>query len=180
MEYTSDSIPDNLLLERFNRRDAKAFVSIYNHFFTELHAYAYHLYHQTSTLPEDAVQDVFCYLWESRQQTFNTLASLKSFLHVMLRNNYLHHLDHQKVEQKHKDLLERESRFSDTSWDSEVFIQLREYVERIPDPGNRVIKLYLDGYEAKDIAQEMQMNIQTIYNIKSKAISYLRKLFLGE
>lgn len=180
MNRVSEPIQENTLLQRFNQRDAKVFMFVYNLFFRELHAYAYHLYHQTSTLPEDAVQDVFCYLWESRQQSFNTLASLKSFLHVMLRNNYLHHLDHQKVEQKHKDLLERESHFSGSPWDSEVFIQLGEYVERIPDPGNRVIKLYLDGYEAKDIAEKMQMNIQTIYNIKSKAISYLRRLFLGE
>ena len=82
-----------------------------------------------------------------------------------------------KVADRHKEAMEREARFDNDVADSELSVRLQEYVERLPDPGNRVIKFYLDGYEAKDIADKMNMSVQTIYNIKSQAINALRKLF---
>lgn len=177
MANNEEKDTDILLLKRFNRRDPRAFTLAYTRFFTELHVYASRLYRNAQTLPEDAVQDVFCYLWESRDKSFESFAKLKAFLYVVLRNRYIHHLEHQKVADRHKEIMKREARFTEDILDSELAIQLREYVERIPDPGNRVIKYYMDGYEAKDIAEKMGMNVQTIYNIKSQAIQFLRKLF---
>ena len=54
---------------------------------------------------------------------------------------------------------------------------LIEYIEHLTEPGKEVMQLYLKGYEAEDIATKMQFNVQTIYNIKSKAIRQLRQLF---
>lgn len=177
MTKNGEKDSDAILLKHFNQRDTCAFTCVYMRFFTELHTYALRLYRHTQTLPEDAVQDVFCYLWSNRDKTFEDLAKLKAFLYVMLRNRYIHHVEHMKVADRHKEAMEREARFDNDVADSELSVRLQEYVERLPDPGNRVIKFYLDGYEAKDIADKMNMSVQTIYNIKSQAINALRKLF---
>ena len=177
MTSNKEKDPDALLLKRFNRRETEAFTFVYMRFFTELHAYACRLYRHTQTLPEDAVQDVFCYLWENRHKSFDNLVNLKAFLYVMLKNRYIHHLEHQKVADRHKEIMEREAQFEQDVADSELAVKLKEYVEHIPEPGGQVIKYYLNGYEANDIAQKMGLSIQSIYNIKSQAIQFLRKLF---
>ena len=175
----SEAMTDNdaLLLKRFNQRDTRAFSTVYTRFFTELHAYASRLYRNDAQLPEDAVQDVFCSLWENRGKSFDNLVKLKAFLYVTLKNRYLHHCEHLKVAERHKESLERESQFENDVFDSELSVRLQEYVERLAEPGKSVIKYYLEGYEAKDIAGKMRLSVQTVYNIKSQAIILLRKLF---
>ena len=61
--------------------------------------------------------------------------------------------------------------------ESERVVRLREYVERMPEPERGVIKMYLDGYEPGEIADRLQMSVQSIYNLKSRAVNFLRRLF---
>ena len=55
--------------------------------------------------------------------------------------------------------------------------QIAEYVERIPDPEGQVMKLYLTGLDAEAIADNMQLSIRTVYNVKSRAVGMLKKFF---
>lgn len=165
------------LLERFNKREASAFAMVYTKFFVELHAYALRLYGNIATAPEDVVQDAFSYLWERREVTFDEVLKIKAFLYVVIKNKYYHHLNHAGVVDKYRKTIEYENQFADDVFNCEQISFLLEYVERIPNIGRKVIKLYLDGYEAEDIAEKMQMSIQSIYNIKSQTIRTLKKYF---
>ena len=167
----------DVLVKRFNRRDTKAFVAVYSAFFDELHAYAIRLFKDMPTAPEDAVQDVFCWLWEDRSRKFETLVRLKAFLYVMLKNRYLHEVEHLKVEERHHEAMEHEANFAEEVRESERVVRLREYVERMPEPERGIIKMYLDGYEPGEIAERLKMSVQTIYNLKSRAVNFLRRLF---
>ena len=61
--------------------------------------------------------------------------------------------------------------------DSELMVSLWECVERIPNPEGKVLKLYLSGYEPEEIARQMKLSLQTIYNMKSKAVGKLKRFF---
>lgn len=165
------------LLSRFNRRDSSAFASVYSKFFTELHVYAHRLYCNTSVSPEDAVQDVFCNLWERRNITFDSLLKIKAFLFVAIKNGYKNYVSHLDVEQKYRDVVGLDAGFSDDVEESELGASLLEYVARMPDPGGKVMRLYLTGYEPEEIADRLQMSIRTVYNTKSRAIGMLKKFF---
>lgn len=165
-----------LLLSRFNRRDPSAFAKIYATFFTELHVYAIRFYSNTSDSAEDAVQEAFCYLWERHNLVFNNLSNIKAFLYVAIKNRFKNRLSHLGVEQKYKDIMANEASFSEDIMESELAASMMEYVEHIPDPGGKILKLYLTGYDANEIAEKLQMNIRTVYNTKSRAIGTLRKL----
>lgn len=166
-----------LLLARFNQRDTSAFAKIYTKFFTELHVYAIRFYCNTSDSAEDAVQEAFCYLWERQDVVFDSLAKIKAFLFVAIKNRFKNRLSHLGVEQKYKDVVERESGFLEDIKECELATSMLEYVERMPDPEGKVMKLYLTGYEAEEIADNMQLSIRTVYNAKSRAIGMLKRLF---
>ena len=167
----------DLLLTRFNRRDPSVFAQVYTNFFTELHVYAIRLYYNTSESAEDAVQEAFCYLWERHNVVFDSLPKIKAFLFVAIKNRYKNHMSHLGVVQKYKDVAERESCFTEDILESELATSLLEFVERIPDPEGKVMKLYLTGYEAEEIADRMQLSIRTVYNAKSRAIGILKRCF---
>lgn len=168
------------LLECFNKREASAFATVYTRFFVELHAYALRLYRNTAIAPEDAVQDAFAYLWESRQVTFDHLFKIKAFLLVVIKNRYFHALEHLGVVDRYRSVAEHETDFENDVLYGEQLAALMESVERIADPGRKVIKYYMAGYEAEDIAKEMQINVQSVYNIKSQTIRLLKKYFTNK
>lgn len=165
------------LLVRFNRRDTSAFASVYMKFFTELHSYAGRLYCNTSVDPEDVVQDVFCNLWERTDITFDSFLKIKAFLFVAIKNGFKNYISHLDVERRYKNVVELDGGFSEDVVESELGASLLEYVERIPDPGGKVMRLYLNGYEAEEIADRLHMSIRTVYNTKSRAIGMLKKFF---
>ena len=74
-------------------------------------------------------------------------------------------MSHLGVEQKYRDVLERETSFVEDILESELATSLLEYVERIPDPEGQVMKLYLTGLDAEAIADNMQLSIGTVYYV---------------
>ena len=168
---------DTLLLRRFNDHEPSAFAEIYKKFFTELHAYAIYLSKYNDTEAEDIVQEAFIALWERKTMKFETCSQIKAFLYAIIKNQFGHYYEHLGVKDKYKENIITENKLSDEIEDSEMTASLIEYIEHLTEPGKEVMQLYLKGYEAEDIATKMQFNVQTIYNIKSKAIRQLRQLF---
>ena len=177
MEVCRNDDDLGFLLMRFNQRDTSAFATIYMDFFTELHVYANRLYCNTSESAADAVQEAFCYLWERHDVIFDSLTKIKAFLFVAIKNRYKNHVNHLGVRQKYKDAMERETSFVEDVLDSELATSLLEYVEYIPDPEGKVMKLYLAGLDAEEIADHMKLSIRTVYNAKSRAVGMLKKFF---
>lgn len=177
MEVCRNDDDLGFLLMRFNQRDTSAFATIYMDFFTELHVYANRLYCNTSESAADAVQEACCYLWERHDVIFDSLTKIKAFLFVAIKNRYKNHVNHLGVRQKYKDAMERETSFVEDVLDSELATSLLEYVEYIPDPEGKVMKLYLAGLDAEEIADHMKLSIRTVYNAKSRAVGMLKKFF---
>lgn len=163
------------LLVRFNARDKDAFVSIYKLLFMELHLYASRLYANTTVSPEDAVQDIFCYLLEKREANFDTLTKLKAFLYTAIKNRYRTYLDHLKVQEKYKTQNTREEDFSAEIVENELYIALTKSIELLPENYARVMRLYLAGREIDEIAQTLNLSPQTVYNTKHLAIRFLKE-----
>lgn len=167
---------DNLILKGFNTRDTEAFVVVYRHFFTDLYLYAEHLYRNTPELPDDAVQNAFCYLWEHTSERFETCLQLKTFLYTAIRNRYFNYMDHQKVHVKYET---EQSRVEDGEeaevYHNEVCAYLTESLHLLPPKHASVMRLYLDGYESEEIAQQLSMSIRTVYNLKSESVAILKK-----
>ena len=77
------------LLPQFNARDANTFGEFYSFLYHELYYYTNSLYKSSSQTSEDAIQDAFLYIWEHPSLSFDNLTRLKSYLYLIIRNDFL-------------------------------------------------------------------------------------------
>ena len=130
---------------------------------------------------EDIVQDVFCKLWEKKEQLQIT-TSLKSYLFQMVINHSLNYL------KKNKALHNRETLYG-TSWNNEEDtttneMNLKETEKRIEQtinnlPPNCRLVFILNRYEEfsyKQIASELNISVKAVENHIIKALKSLRSI----
>lgn len=129
---------------------------------------------------EDLVQDVLITLWEKRKD-FNTLASLRSFLYVSVRNSCFKELEKRKVRLKHVDSLGYdelvdESSVLDTIIHAEVIRRVFDAVDKLPERCKKVIRLtFEEGKSSKEISEEMGVTVSTVNNQKMRGLILLRE-----
>lgn len=170
---------ESLLLKKFNNRDEDAFVAIYNRFYKEFLLYAATLYQNINVSAEDAVQDVFAYVWQTKKITFESILKIKAFVIVAIKNRYKNHLDHLRCHTNYLDAekqsAECENNFELDIFEIELYAILQKSLDILPKECGEVLKLYLNGYKSEEIAQILGKKIRTVYNQKNDAIALLRK-----
>jgi len=134
---------------------------------------------------EDIVQDIFIKAWEKRK-VFNSIEMLKSFLHVSIRNSCINHLKHLSVINKHiKHELRSNSSdqfFYDHVIEEEVVGHLYRAINELPKGCRKIIILNLEGLSNQEIANKLNISINTVKTQKKIGLKNLRndlqKLFL--
>ena len=127
---------------------------------------------------EDTVQEAFISLWEKRKH-FDHLNALKAFLYTSVRNKCLNHLKHQAVLQKHETALiyelESEQFFTNHIIEEETFNQLFAEIRNLPQAAQEIMLLALNGLKNQEIADELNLSVNTVKTQKKIAYSKLKK-----
>lgn len=173
MSREFENIDDDLLLSRFNKRDADAFGTIYSVLYKELHYYTATITHDTEIIPADIIHDIFINLWQSENMRFESVLNIKIYLFAAIKNNFRNYLKHHKIKEKYKDHSMEVIHVTDVI-ESELYIMVQESLNLLPEECANVIKLLIEGYDTDDIAKLLGKKTQTIYNTKHKAINLLR------
>lgn len=167
---------DRLLLKDFNKRDDYAFSFIYNKFYNEFHLYASTLYVGTTVEPKDAVQDAFMHVWENGSITFNELINIKAYIIIMIKNRYKNYLQHLSCERRYSDKIDTvDSTFEIDILENRIYTIAEEILSLLPKDSADILRLYIKGWKPEEISIELEKPIQTIYNKKSEAISFLKR-----
>lgn len=87
------------------------------------------------------------------------------------------YLEHQKVQGKYKTYTETAQTFASEITENEVYAFLQKCLVMLPENCAQVMNLYLSGYEMEEIAGQLNLSLQTVYNTKSMAIRLLKKKF---
>lgn len=177
MEY--ENIGNDQLLSHFNKRDSDAFGTIYSILYKELHYYTATITHDTEIIPADMIHDVFINLWQSESMRFESVLNIKVYLFAAIKNNFRNYLKHHKIKERYKTLSQEDIHISDVV-ESELYIQVQESLNLLPEECANVIKLLIEGYDTDDIAALLGKKTQTIYNTKHKAVNILRKKLTKE
>lgn len=175
---------EDLLLKKFNNREPDAFGMIYSMFYNELQLFTKNLYRSTNEQSSDAIQDVFLSLWRNENK-FDKLINIKAYLYISIRNNFRSYLNHNKyvIEHQKYSLMDSDM-FEIDVLKSELYSAMYEILKIIPEDSADILRLFLNGFNADEIANKLGKNKQTIYNKKTEAISILKnklskdKLFL--
>lgn len=129
---------------------------------------------------QDLVQDIFVGLWENKN-TFPNETSLKVYLYKTTRNKCYNIIKHNKVKDHYvattRKALEDDNLFLKQVLEEEVVRQLYKVIEALPTRKQEIIKLSLKGLKNNEIAETLDIKLQTVKTLKSQSYKILREQF---
>jgi RNA polymerase sigma-70 factor, ECF subfamily len=153
------------------------FEQLFKSHFKALHAYAYGIIRDESTA-EEMVQNVFCRLWEKREQTiFNQ--SPKAYLYRSVHNESLNYLKHQKVKENYQNFAARNNDVSEhaaaKTEHNELQWHLNKAMNELPEQCRTIFQMSrFEELKYREIADQMGLSVKTIENQMGKALRILR------
>lgn len=179
-----EDVNESLLLNKFNNRDSVAFSEVYILFYNKLFYFASKLYLGTEVVPSDKIQDIFLKLWENKNSKFVSLSHIKSYLYLCIQNSFREYLSHHKHIDRYAEKICYDNDFYTTEMiETETMSILYAYIDKLPQDCGRILKLHIEGWNMKEIAEHLGKPQSTIYRQKEKAISMLsdkmpKKIFM--
>lgn len=169
---------DELLVKQFNAGDARAMNEIYNMYFKHLYYFAWRI---TQNAPEaEDIAVVTLEILLRRSADFLTMANIKAFLFITVRNKCLKYLDATK---RHRASEVELGTLQDDKEDymlaqmvrSEFLMEIYREIENLPPIRKTVFKLlFIDGLDSQEIARRLNMTPAAVYVNKNKALKQLR------
>lgn len=173
VEY-SESTVINLLREG----NAQAFEKVFRLYFKSLHSYAY-TFMKDDELAEEIVQNVFCRIWEKRNQ-LKTDGSLKAYLYRSVHNESLNHLKQQK-NRVNLQVLYSNANEESTSLASEKIMltelgtHIQQALNELPEQCRTIFQMSrFEQLKYQQIADQLNLSIKTVENQMGKALKILR------
>ena len=154
--------------------DTNAFKIIFDTYYKRLYAFALH-YVIDGYVAEEIVENVLLKLWQKRHK-LDKIVNLKSYLYIMVKNDSL---DHIKKEKKFVRLdTETHGNLSLTEEfiiEEETHAILFQALETLPEKCRKVFELScLEDVKYKDIAEDLQISINTVKSQRARAIKLLK------
>lgn len=181
--YMEQNINDeNYWMESFRNGEDKAFGYFFNLHHKSLSYFSSRLLNDPDQAQE-IVSDCFLKLWQKRQD-FKTALNLKAFLFISCRNACLNYLEKLKVrnatqEQYMLYLQQSDQTILNEVVQAGVLELVNREIEELPDKIRTVFKLlYTEGKTTAEIAEELQVSVQTVRNQKTRAIELIKNALL--
>lgn len=182
-------MPDNsfdnelILLQEIAKGSKKAFEAVYDRYYIAIFYFA-RRFVRDEKAAEDITLETFLKLWERFPQ-FTSLPGILSFLHITAKNaclNYLRSLARMSARQRELAYVLAQGG-EETLADQQVTARIYQYIckeiEKLPPQVKRVFTLaYIDGLSNQAIADQLNINNQSVRNHKANALKYLRMTLL--
>lgn len=178
--YRKYDTEDNLL-EKFNNRDKSAFSNVYVRLFDELNGFAKRLFYSTEIDSKDLVQDVFIDVWSNKRNQFVSVNHIKNYIYLAIKNKHTNFLKHRLCHDEYeKQVKEMEDYQFSSIIETETISLLSIADDLLPAQCSEVIKLFLSGYDAKEIAEKLGKSQFTVYHQRAEGIAILKKHVLSK
>ncbi|MCU4177756.1 RNA polymerase sigma-70 factor [Carboxylicivirga sp. N1Y90] len=126
---------------------------------------------------EDLVQEVFLRFWD-KFDNFDSLTAIKAFLFQATRNSCLNLVRHEKIKQQYEaeqiKTVESESYFLKQVLKEETNRIITQSINELPAKYRKVIQLSLKGMVNEEIANNLNLSVNTIKSQKIQAYKLLR------
>lgn len=173
---------DNDLIPAFHQNDPQAIQAIFREHYTSMVHYAHQLINDQQEA-EEMVVNTFIKLLAMRRN-FKTLADIKAFLLVTIRNacyDYLSCADREQPSPKEllslTDLVPTNKAGNPVPLTTEMLLALYVGINKLTDPCSEVFKLFFyNKMTTKDVAAQLDMPVKTVRAHKAKAVRLLRTI----
>ncbi|MBV4358893.1 RNA polymerase sigma-70 factor [Pinibacter aurantiacus] len=166
------------IVAAFQHGDERAFTQLYDQFYERLYFFACRFVNEAEA--KDVTSEAFIQLWNKRAN-FDSLASVRHFLFVVVRNKCFDILKHEIVKTKKHDelvyLLDKsdEDALFLEQVRSELIRMIYNEVDKLPPKMKEIFLLsFAEGLKPGAIAQRLQISVQTVSNQKLSAIKILQ------
>jgi RNA polymerase sigma-70 factor (ECF subfamily) len=173
LENNETNNPESFL-SLLKQGDKNAFKIIFDTYYKRLYAFSLH-YVEDQYIAEEIVEDTLVKLWQKRNK-LDKVENLKSYLYGMVRNASIDHLKKDKKfvrldVKKHGAMPLKEQYIIE----EETHAILFQALETLPKKCKKVFELScLDGVKYKDIAEDLQISINTVKSQRARAIELLK------
>ena len=140
------------LIAAVNKKDYKLFGAFFKENFPFLVMFA-DKYVNDMDMAADIAQEAFIQLWRFKGE-FVSPEKVKGFLYTTARNLALNHIKHNQIVDEH--------------------LRLQEKVEQLPKQSCKIIQLSLQGYSNQEIADQLNISINSVRTLKQSAYKKLR------
>lgn len=165
-------------LNQLNARQHEAFKQLFKDYYQDL-AYFSAKILKDSIVAEDITQEVFIRLWE-KENHFDNLLSLKSYLYLSARNACINYLKHHRIVTEFENSLSEETS-EESTWntivESEIISILSEYIHQLPLEYAKIMDLVMQGYNSTEISTLTGASSSTVRSQKQRGIALLKKWF---
>lgn len=170
-------------IQQINEKDSSAFHLLYMQYYKILTYYSIQII-DSKVAAEDIVQEFFMNIWEKNIQ-FRTEESFFAYLYNSIRNASINYLRHKNVEKEYIEKmmgdyeLYKEEDEDDELFEPEVYRRLFEVIDELPRRCREIFLMYIDGKKNEEIAQILNISVETIKTQKKRAMSVLKKKLSG-
>jgi RNA polymerase sigma-70 factor (ECF subfamily) len=127
---------------------------------------------------EDIVQDIFVRICEHKVK-FSSNQSLKVYLYQAVKNSAINILRKQEVDKKFKDWTKNkyidDRFFYHKMIEEESYRLLIKAIDKLPPRSKEVFLLNLEGFKNQEIADLLNLSINTVRTHKAKGLKLLKK-----
>ncbi|MFA8300653.1 MAG: RNA polymerase sigma-70 factor [Hyphomicrobiales bacterium] len=166
-----------LIIDQFKSGDVKAYENMFKHYYSALCLFAMkHLHSEEQS--EEIVQDLFCKLWENREDMEITV-SLKSYLYGAVRLNCLRYLKTKELHRSHHKIMmiENSEAVDDNHIErNELQANILKAISELPEQRRKIFELSrFEQLKYKEIAEKLSLSPKTVENQMGKALKFLRE-----
>lgn len=151
---------------------------LFDAYFDRLTYFAFRLL-KDRDLASDMAQEAFIKYWQARYQVGSHPVAMRNFLYTTVKNSCLNHIRHEKVVSDYASQTGEESIAEGTAMDAmitaEVLHSLEMAIRSLPESYRRISTMaYLEGKKNGEIADLLQMSVNTVKKQKQRALELLR------
>ena len=166
------------IVSGFNKGNQRSFSSIFNTYYASLCFFAERMILDKQEA-EDIVEETFVKLWRLHAN-FETMQNIKAFLYITTKNaclNYIKQSDRTNKQQSDLQymLAQQEDHVLNSLTKAEVLREVHAAIESLPPQCRKIVRLsFLEGLKNQEIADRLNLSINTVKNQKMRAISLLK------
>ena len=172
----------SFILEDFRSGDPSAFKGVYDRLAKSLIYFVQNIIDNQPDA-EDIVASAFLKLYRAKE-SMQSFEHVKRWLYVIARNESIDHLRFKsRSREVHQDLSYLgevdEARIDLEMLRSSLLQNLVEAIDKLPRQRKAILRLYFFEHKTtSEIAEQLQLNSQTVLNHKTRALEALRKTVL--
>ncbi|MCT4615845.1 MAG: sigma-70 family RNA polymerase sigma factor [Marinifilaceae bacterium] len=129
---------------------------------------------------EDIVQESLLLIWENKEKVYDSEIALNAYIYKVVRSKCINYLSKKKLETKFDqesfDRIKADDYLEKAVIKEEAEHIIYSAMKELTSQNRKIIQMHLDGLKNSEIADELNISVNTVKSHKNTAFNILKKL----